>query len=432
MASLRERWGAFRNPSKYATMSIGDPAFAGFVRSSVDAFGWDSFIAMRQPAYYRGVSLIASTIAAMPLRVYRNVPDPDGDDDAREEISSWITNSPAGSYAIPSFNFWEQVIMWLLTLGECGLLHLNNESDSLAGFLPIAPQSYNVTWGYSGLSCPQCHQPCGGKKMFKVTFGDGVTRDYCSDDLTQIMGLSVDGLRGLSPLTLFRRQFDLSRAQDEAATRAMTSGMLVGGLVSAEEDIDETDAKGIKAGLDAKVSGPQNANGLAFVNRKLAFKSWQSANTDLTYVAGREFSVSEVARILGIPPHMLGQVDRSTSWGSGIQEQNAMFQRQTLMGITSRIECAVSRVLAQPRFIEWDYAGLLAGTPAESEGLLLASVAGGLRTPNEARFKLNLPPDPDPASDKLRAGGGAPLPPPADPKASKGGPFSIAAVAAEG
>jgi HK97 family phage portal protein len=409
VAKLAERWAAFRDPQKYAAMSIGDPAFAAFMRGSVDAFGWDSFVALRQPAYFRGVSLIAQTIAALPLRVYRNV----GVDDREELHHHWMTNRPAGPYAIPSFNFWEQVIFWNLTMGEAGLLHLVNGNGGMAGFLPIAPQSYDVTWGADGL------------KHFAVTFGDGQLKHFTSDEFTQIMGLSTDGLRAVSPLTLFRRQFDLSRAQDEAAARAMTSGMLVGGLVSAEEDISADDAKMIKDGLDAKVSGPQNANGLAFVNRKLEFKSWQSTNTDLTYVAGREFSVSEVSRMLGIPPHMLGLVDRSTSWGTGIQEQNAMFQRQTLMGVTSRIECAISCKMPQPQFIEWDYAGLLAGTPAESEALLLSSVEGGLRTPNEARKKLNLPPDPDPASDKLRQPAAAGTTPPTEPKASRGGPFSL-------
>ncbi len=405
-------------------MSIGDPAFAAFMRGSVDSFGWDTFVAMRQPAYFRGVSLIAATIAGLPLRVYRNVPDTgastnsDADagehevDDREELTNHWITNTPAGPYSIPSFNFWEQVIVWLLTMGESGLLHLPNANGGLAGFLPVAPQSYTVKWGDDG------------KKRFQVTFGNGIEKVFTSDEFTQIMGISTDGLRGMSPLTLFRRQFDLSRAQDEAATRAMTSGMLVGGLVSADEDINQEDAKAIKDGLDNKVNGPQNANGLAMVNRKLKFTPWMSTNTDLTYTAGREFSVSEVCRILGIPPHMLGLVDRSTSWGTGIQEQNSMFARQTLQGITSRIECAVSLALPQPRFIEFDYAGLLAGTPAESEGLLLSSIAGGLRTPNEARKILNLPPLP--GGDVIAPAGAPPLSPPVDPKAGKAGPYKLA------
>lgn len=104
-----------------------------------------------------------------------------------------------------------------------------------------------------------------------------------------------------------------------------------------------------------------------------------------------------------------------------------MFQRQTLLGITSRIECAVSRVMPNPQFIEWDFAGLLAGTPAESEALLLSSVEGGLRTANEARKKLGLPPDSDPASNKLRQPLAA-APPTTEPKATKGGPFSLQTV----
>jgi HK97 family phage portal protein len=210
--------------------------------------------------------------------------------------------------------------------------------------------------------------------------------------MTQVLGMSIDGLRGMSPLRLFRQTLNTSAAADRAANRAFTTGSLIAGLVTTEEDIDGTEAELIKAKLNAKISGPDSAGDIAFVNRALKFTPWTMSNVDAQFTESRIFQVEEVSRIHGVPPHLLMSTSKVTSWGAGIAEQDLGLARYTLMGHTGRIEAALRRVLPRGQFAAFEYKGLLQGTPAQEIELLIKQVAAGLLTLAEARAILNRPP----------------------------------------
>jgi HK97 family phage portal protein len=170
------------------------------------------------------------------------------------------------------------------------------------------------------------------------------------------------------------------------------NGALISGLVSTEEDVDEDEAKDIKKGLDRKVGGWENAGEVAFVNRKLRFTPWTMSAQDAQFLQSRQFQIEEIARWTGVPPHLLMQTEKQTSWGTGVAEQNRGLGRFTLLGWTMRFEQRLSRLLARPRFAEFDFAGLERPTPEDEIKLLIEQVKAGLLTVNEARKIRNLPP----------------------------------------
>jgi hypothetical protein len=88
----------------------------------------------------------------------------------------------------------------------------------------------------------------------------------------------------------------------------------------------------------------------------------------------------------------MGNTEKQTSWGTGVAEQNLALARFTLMGWSSRIEQVLSRRLPSNQFVEFDYTGLLQGTPAEEIRLLLEQTGGKpFLTVEEARKVRNLP-----------------------------------------
>lgn len=388
-----------RIPGFSYDMSISDPAFAAML--NVGGFGLGSYslyTALQSPAFYRGVALISGTIASLPLKTYRNTSavDDDGNDiTKREESSSFLDTEPSGPYGLSPFTWRELITFCLVSEGEVGLDHVYNNAGTLIGLMPYHPSSYTAKW------LPTSD---GITKIFQI---QEQNRVRTSDNFTQILGLTLDGLRGVSPVVLFQRGIQLSAAMEMASMNTMTKGMHLAGIAYAkDEDIDEADAKIIKAGLDAKMNGPDSAGSMAFVNKRIGFERWTQTNLDAQFIQSREFQVIEVARMLGLPPHLLGATEKQTSWGTGISEQNSALHRYTLMPITSRIEQAISPLLSAPKFVEFDYHGLLQGTPAEEHNQLIALVDGGIMTPNEARAIMNLPPIP--GGDIFKA----PTPPP--------------------
>ena len=95
------------------------------------------------------------------------------------------------------------------------------------------------------------------------------------------------------------------------------------------------------------------------MNASLKFSPWTMSAKDAEFLESREFSITDVARILGIPPHLLAQTEKQTSWGTGVTEQNRGLARFTLIHYTDPIEEACSAIVGPLDFCEFDFAKLL-------------------------------------------------------------------------
>jgi HK97 family phage portal protein len=359
--------------------SIGDPAFADWISlSGVNPSGITvtETSALAATAVYRCVALISGVVASLPLKTYRTLAD-----DTRERVKSFL-DTPAGPESLTAYEWKETVLLHLLLHGNAYLLHRYNGAGALIGLTPVHPRSVGVE---RAADIP-------GGKLFRVTVDDGTTREFTAVDLTHVPALSTDGLRGYAPLAVARNAIGTALAGDRAAANTFGKGPLIAGLVTPEDDITEEEGEVIKAGLRAKLGGSENAGELALVNRRLKFSPWAMTNQDAQFLESRAFQVEEIARLFGVPPHLLGQTEKQTSWGTGLTEQNRGLARYTLMPWTSRLEERLSVLLPAPRFVGFDYKGLLEGSPAEEIDLLLAQTAGGLLTLDEARRVLDRPP----------------------------------------
>lgn len=112
----------------------------------------------------------------------------------------------------------------------------------------------------------------------------------------------------------------------------------------------------------------------------------------------RAFSVEEVCRLFGVPPHMIGHTEKSTSWGTGLEQQTLGFQKFTLRKRLKRIEQALMKQLLTPAdraagiTIEFNLEGLLRGDSAGRAAFYKDMTAMGAMTINEVRGLENLPP----------------------------------------
>lgn len=334
-------------------------------------------------AVYRAVSLISGTIATLPLKSYR-----DRSDGTRTRVDTFL-DQPGGPDGLTQFEWTELVLVHLLLWGNAYLLHLVGGAGQLVGLIPLHPSAVDVkpvkTKEEEARFFPW-------RKYFTVTKTDGTQQDLTPLEITHITALSTDGLKGLSPIEVNRQSIGTGLAGEQAAARMFSSGMFVSGLVTTEDDVDTAEAEQIKAGLDAKVTGVDNAGKLAFVNRNLKFTPWTMPATDAQFIESRIHQVEEVSRIFGIPPHLLGQTEKQTSWGSGVTEQNRGLARYTLMPWTSRVEQRLSRLLVSRQTCEYDYAGLLQGSAQEEIQMLIDQIAAGILTADEARRVRNLEP----------------------------------------
>lgn len=375
-----------------ARLSIGDPALAEYfsygsrVLAGVEV---NEGTAIGLTAVYRAVSIIAGTIAGLRLHAYRVV------DEEHQPVSTFIDrpSGPNGPYT--QFEWLELVMVHLLLHGNAYLQHVYNAAGAIVGLMPIPPAAVSVRPIRNAEELANYGGAAGtARKWFEVQQVDGSRRTFTCDDLTHITALSTDGIRGLSPIEAHRQALGTGIAGDRAAARLFGSGMLLGGIVSADEDLDPEDAREAFAAIQDKMLGADHAGEVRFTNARLKFQPWTMPAVDAQFIESRVHQIEEVARIFGIPPHLLGQTEKQTSWGTGVAEQNRGLSIFTLKGWTERIEQRLSELLTRPVVCEFDYTDLLKPAPEVLIPLLISQVDAGLITNEEARRELGRPPLP--------------------------------------
>jgi HK97 family phage portal protein len=134
---------------------------------------------------------------------------------------------------------------------------------------------------------------------------------------------------------------------------------------------------------------------------------WQSISInpeDAQMLESRRFGVEEICRFFGVPPHMIGHTENSTSWGTGLEQQTLGFQKFTLRRRLKRIEQALEKQLLTPKdraqgvTIEFNLEGLLRGDSASRAAFYKAALGTtqepGWMVRNEVRSLENLEPIP--------------------------------------
>lgn len=373
---VRWPWSRQRDPVEGRSLySVSDPALAGLFQIGTPNFSGVTVgesTALSVAAVWRAVSLISQTIAQLPMRTVREV------EGVRTPVRSFL-DDPGGPEGLTPFNWKETVLAHLLLQGNAFLLHVYNGAGALVALEPIHPLCVGI----------EVDRKAPGGKVFRATTDDGQSKVFTTEQMTHIMGLSVDGIRGMGVVEMARNSLGTTVAGDRAAARMLESGSTMVGFVSPEHDVEAHQAAQIRDEINRNATGWENAGGIPVFNRALKFTPVVMTATDAQFLQSRQFQVEEIARWFGIPPHALMQSEKSTSWGTGIEEQNRGLARTVLAPWTARIEQALSRLLPAPRFVEFDFARLERPTPKAEIDILIAQVNAGLLTPNEARQVLN-------------------------------------------
>ncbi len=380
---LRRRKTTEIAPVEERSISISDPAFVEFFQIGAPNYTgvtMGEHTAMTISAVWRGVNLLASTVASLDGGVFV-----DDDDGFPDQVPQSFMDDPGRAAGLSRFEFWETVVAHIVIHGNAFLLHVYNQAGALAGLWPIHPLAVTVDRDEITLT-----------KSYTVHQTNQAQRVFGDEDLLHIPGLSTDGIRGLSLVQIAKNSLGVTVAGERASARVFGNGAIHAGLVTPKEGetFDTDQAETIKEGLRAKVAGWDNAGEIAVINRRLDFTPWTMTLEDAQFLESRQFQIEEVARWLGIPPFELMQTEKQTSWGTGIEAQQRGLSRQVVGPLVKRIEARLLWILARRRYYAFDFTSLERPTPEVQTALTVSQHGAGLITRNEARARLQLRPVP--------------------------------------
>lgn len=332
--------------------------------------------ALGMPAVYRALTLIAGTSASLPLHPYRK------SDDVRLPLSS---GQGADLLASPHpdmtpFEYWELKYAYVAGWGNGYSRKLRDRNDVVRELWPLHP------------SRVRAGRASDGTKVYVV---DGNEDEPFTDrEIFHVPGFGYDGITGCSPIRLARQGIGLAMAAEEYGARLFGSGALFSGILQTEQRLEPDQADALKARWKAKMAGMQHAHEVAVLDSGAKFERMSIPPEDAQFIESRRFQIQEVARMFGVPPHMLMDTDSSTSWGTGIEQQTIGFVTFTLRpNYLTRFEQRISQVLRPgPVYAKYSLEGLLRGDSVQRAAFYFQLWQIGVLSTNDIRRLEDLPP----------------------------------------
>jgi len=216
--------------------------------------------------------------------------------------------------------------------------------------------------------------------------------------MLHIRGFGGNPLGGMSTLHFGRNAFGLARAVDRAAGATFKNGLRPSGALTFEAFLNKENREIAETKLVEKYVGAVNAGRPLVLEGGTKWQQLTINPEDAQMLESRRFSVEEICRFFGVPPHMVGHTENSTSWGTGLEQQTLGFQKFTLGPRIRRIEQALSKQLLTARdradgvTLEFSLEGLLRGDSAGRSAYYQTMTQIGAMSINDVRRLENLPP----------------------------------------
>lgn len=309
----------------------------------------DDIGALSLTAFYRGVSFIGSNVAALPLHIYE-----EREDGSKVKVktpdTAYLWQRPNSEMARQSL--WERIIAD--EVRQKGVIYVQKDRNDLpAGIWHLSRQRVKVG------------RTTDGMKAYQVD-GEIPMIDYKQGGEIVHIPNWGDGMDGYDIVSLASRALGLGLSAEQYAHESLATGMVPPGVITTDQSLTKEQADGVVAEWKRRHAGISKSQDIAFLGNGAHFEQLSIDHEKMQMEQLRRFQVEEISRLLGLPPHLLGDVDHaSQGGGNGVEEQNLTLIRFTLQAHINRIEQAIDdNLLATEltgRYCKFDLRGLMRG-----------------------------------------------------------------------
>jgi HK97 family phage portal protein len=357
--------------STLADMLIGPAGDAGVTVTEKSAFG--------MPAVYRAVALLAGTIGSLPLHGYED----------KNDVRTRLTPKPSLVESphpdMTSFEWLELSLVHNLGWGNTYYLKVRDGGGIVRELWPLHPSRIRPGRASDGSKVYALDARNMGSGKPDGTVGIDEATALTDYEILHVPGMGYDGIAGLSPIACARQGIGVAMAAEKLGAKLFGSGNLMSGILKSDQKLTMAQADTVKAQWKAKHSGLGAAHDIAVLGSGVSFEQISFPPEDVQFLETRRFQIDEIARIYGIPPHMLFQTDRSTSWGSGIEQQTIGLVVFTLRPWLTRFEQRLSRLLPAQQYVKFSVEGLLRGDSAQRATFYKSMWEMGVYSTNDIR-----------------------------------------------
>ena len=326
-----------------------------------DPGGWFSFLfgatsagkivnemtAMQTSAVYACVRVLSEAIASLPLHVYERDANGGKRINVKHPLYRLLHDEPNSE--MTSFAWRESIMAHILVYGNGFSQIIRDGRGYPIALYPLLPDKMTV------------ERLDNGKLVYDYHTENGTIR-LNRENVLHIPGLGFDGLVGYSPIAMAKNAIGMALAIEEYGAKFFANGANPGGVL--EHPSTVKDIGRVRESWNAGFQGTSNAHKLAILEEGMQFKQISIPPEQAQFLQTRKYQIGEIARIFRVPPHMVGDLDKSSF--SNIEQQSLEFLMFTLNPWIRRFEDALSKALLLPGekgrvIIRFNVDGLLRG-----------------------------------------------------------------------
>lgn len=358
--------------------------------------------AMQTTAVYACVRILAEAIASLPLHVYEY--QDDGGKKLVHDHPLYYLLHDEPNPEMTSFVFRETLMSHLLIWGNAYAQIIRDGAGRVLGLYPLLPDKMDVQRDDKGNIYYMYSRNSDENPMFKE-YGNIKLK---AEDVLHIPGLGFDGLTGYSPIAMAKNAVGMTLACEEYGASFFANGANPGGVL--EHPGVLKDPSKVRESWNSVYRGVNNAHKIAVLEEGMKYQQIGIPPEEAQFLETRKFQINEIARLYRIPPHMVGDLDKSSF--SNIEQQSLEFVKYTLDPWVIRWEQSLQRSLLLPGekgkyFIKLNVDGLLRGDYQSRMNGYAVGRQNGWFSANDIREMENMNPIPDEEGGNLYLVNGA-------------------------
>ncbi len=342
--------------------------------------------AMAIGAVYACIGILGGSIASLPFHIYKR------NGKARERYDSdlWYLFNEQPDDCWTAASAWSYAVQSICLEGDAywRIRRVTPYTNTIEGFEPYHPRR---------VFCFREKR----RNYYTLVNEDGTIETIDQADMLHFPGLGFNGIRSISPLrAALRSAGGIALAADQYAASFFRNGARPDFALQTEKALTDEAANILRNTWSARHSGVENAHLPAVLTNGLKVQQLTMSAEDAQLLATRKFQVEDISRIYGVPLHMINATEKSTSWGSGIEQMSIGFVRYTLRRYLDSMAQEINRKIwpkSNLFFGEHNTDALMDGDSATQAAYFAKALGGpgnqGWMAVEEVRNLKNLPPE---------------------------------------
>lgn len=375
--------GLFRSRDKPQNRTTGS-AYSFFFGGSAAGKQVNERSAMQMTAVYSCVRILAEAVAGLPLHLYRYKEDGGKEKALDHPLYLLLHDEP--NPEMSSFVFRETLMTHLLLWGNAYAQIIRNGRGEVMALYPLMPDRMAVDRDDKGQLYYEYTTSADDAPISK-----GSIVRLKPSDVLHIPGLGFDGLVGYSPIAMAKNAIGLAIATEEYGSKFFANGAQPSGVLEHPGTIK--DPQRVRDSWMSQFGGSANSNKIAVLEEGLKYTPISISPEQAQFLETRKFQINEIARIFRVPPHMVGDLEKSSF--SNIEQQSLEFVKYTLEPWLVRWEQSIQRTLfsadeKKRYFVRFNVEGLLRGDYASRMNGYAVGRQNGWMSANDIRELENL------------------------------------------